>query len=202
MRVFGTSLETALRSPEAYAYGLIQIGPFAYDNYVFAATTASHDIVMGGVTFVKASPIIKLDPPRLSPSVDREVYKIHLSDPEYSFRERLEGGAFGTPVSVKATIGVPNFNANAGVFRAESVVTEALVTAYKGTLDSYMYNISPEGDVVLELICTSPMGALGLTRAILTSPNWMRQRYPGDNSFDQVSEGSRQIALLWGRTQA
>jgi hypothetical protein len=204
MKSFTSAFSAKLALPETYIYGLVRIGPFNYDSSVVAFTTSSEAVTFEGTVYSPISPLVSMDPPRLSSSVDREVYKILLSDPAFVYRERLEAGAFGTPILVYATVGA--ISGTAGIVPVlpygTSYAGERPAVVYKGTLDSFLYTVDEEGAVILELTCTSPMGSLALTRAIPTSPNWMRQRFPGDVSYDQVSEGSQQIALLWGRTQA
>ena len=206
MREFPSGLG-AILSDEAYAIGLIRIGPFKLDGSNYAVCTAAHDYGYNGITYSAQSGLVKMDAPRLSPSVDREVYKLHFLDPSYLLRERLENDSYGTPIEVVAAVTrprlyststiasvVPQFDAPGAAVNFYSIV------AYRGILDSYTYNISPEGEVILEISGTSPMGPLGLTRALLTSPNLLRERYPGDTSYDQVSEGSVQSTLKWGRS--
>jgi hypothetical protein len=52
---------------------------------------------------------------------------------------------------------------------------------------------------LMTLECSSPMANLGLVNSHFTSQDYLRQRLPGDTSFDQVYIGARSVNLLWGK---
>jgi hypothetical protein len=118
----------------------------------------------------------------------------------FDFREAIEAGATG--VAIRADAGFINMYDVVvdGVIPNEPFLSsDMMYNIYTGKLDTQMYSIDTNGETLLNFEGSSPMGSLGLKRTLLTSRDWMRQRYPLDSSFDQIFVGSGEQVLLWGK---
>lgn len=194
------ALKAVIAKDYIQAFILVTIGPFSITNAYIRSTTLPYDITYLGNTYFSDARIVAVDLPKLSTSVDREAYRISIGDPNFDFRGVIEAGATG--VSIQAEAGFMNTEAVSvnGVLPNEPyLASDMMYMIYKGKLDTQMYTIDTEGQILLNFEGSSPMGALGLKRSLLTSRDWMHQRFPLDTSFDQVFLGSGEQILLWGK---
>lgn len=210
MRPINVNMYMALLRDSYTSFVLIQIGPWPHNgtytrfNSSGVPITAT-DPYLGTVFYPADFPLISIDPPRISSEVDREAYRFTVSDPDFLFKPLLDSGAVGTQIVMRAGVmeeGVTSLTSVGSPRTApiiEGNMLSSLFVLYKGRVDRHVYNITEEGEVILTFECSSPMGALGLKRVMVTSRDWLRQRYPGDASFDRIYEGSQQQILQWGK---
>lgn len=203
MRKFSSNVDTLINKDQIAYFYLIKIGPFK--DLSDTPTTLYHTAVPGGVTmdghfYTDANSLIHVDPPRQSSVVDRESYKISYADPDFYYRALFEKGFSGVPIQISVgfyntedyTIG----GADPG-FPLQNI--DDILVIYSGTSDTHGYSVDMSGDVTVTIECTSPMGALEMTKSIITTRDSMNQIDPTDTCYDQVFEGSKGIDLLWGK---
>jgi len=161
-----------------------------------ATTTLPYDIALSdGSSFVSdLNTTIMFDPPKMSSSVDREQYKITLSDPSMTAVSTLENSVLGFKVKVR--LGFLDYQTKMPL----SDITDTILI-YAGRIDgaSYVIKTQESGDIILQLTCASPMADLDLKKALWTSRDFVRSRNPEDSSCDQVYGGSGALQLKWGK---
>lgn len=204
MRTRSAAINTILALENIVYFYFIEIGPYTdtdnnenqYQRYV----THNYNLTIDSKLYIADNKIVSVDPPRLSSSVDKESYKIVLTDPDFQFRGLFERGF--SQVKVKISIGF--YNTSSGTLGG-AAVGEPLtniadtITVYQGTVDNQVYAINPNGGIIVTLECTSPMGALAMSKPFLTTDDSMHQVSSTDTSFSQVFKGSKGIGLLWGK---
>jgi hypothetical protein len=160
-------------------------------------STFQRDITLSdGRTFIGNSPIIELQPPKISSVVDREQYVITLADVSYEYGVLSENNLVGMPAQVGIVFidydtKEPNLNAN-----------EVLIV-YKGQIDaaSYLIETSEIGSTIYKLACASPVANLEAVKSFYTSKSFLKDKIRSDDvSFDQVAQGTGSLRLKWGRT--
>lgn len=163
-------------------------------------TSAPYDLYVPAIgTFLSNSTLDKVEAPRLSETVDREAYKISLIDNNGSLRSLFENGITGAKLSVWLSFMNTTEDTLSGILPGEYLVSmDDLLVAYKGTVDTHGITLEPSNGVISAVIeGTSPVAVLGMTRAVTTSKEYIKQHNSADTSFDQVFEdGAR---LPWGK---
>jgi hypothetical protein len=170
---------------------LIKVGGFSW-------TTLPYDYL----GYSSDTPIVSIDPPKMSTSNKSENTKIALADPEYILRPSIETGFYGKVFEIK--VGFLNTSDQylvniSGNQTAPGGILEDLVTAYKGKIVKYEYLISPEGEVILSIEGGSPFSDFALTKSLLVSKSQIQETYPTDTSYDEMLEDSNQTILKWGK---
>jgi len=159
-------------------------------------STFQRDITLSdGRTFIGNSPIIELQPPKISSVVDREQYVITFADVSYEYGVLSENNLVGMPAQVGIVFvdydtKEPNLNAN-----------EVLIV-YKGQIDaaSYLIETSEIGSTIYKLACASPVANLEAVKSFHTSKSFLKDKIRSDDvSFDQVAQGTGSLRLKWGR---
>jgi len=160
-----------------------------------AITTHPATISISGTNYVSSGSIIRLDPPQMTTSVDREQYKIVLSDPD--FTEGAEADANMTGFDVEVRMGFLNAST-----KLPMLTLAQTILMYAGIIDgvSYLIKTEVQGEVLFQITCSSPLADLDLKRAMYCSKDYMRGRYPTDSSCDQVYGGSGVLQLKWGKS--
>jgi len=194
MRNIPQNIFLAMQRDNIVSFLAVKIGP-AEEGTVLAYTSLPFDITYEAVTYSANNGLMQVDPPKLSEIMDRDTYKLVIADPNYTLRAIIDAESFtGASVSVYA-----------GLLDPQGELEDNLLLIYKGFLDGAEYDINPSGEITITLDCSSPMGAFDLTRTLLTSQNYLRNKYkgvyPSDNSYDQVLIGSDSVTLLWGKKE-
>jgi len=163
-------------------------------SIIKAITTHWSSLVVNSVTYIANGSIVGLDPPQLNTTVDREQYRITLSDPSFTDGATAEAGMIGYDVEVR--MGFLNFSTKQPMLELERTFL-----VYSGTIESVAYNIKTEeqGEALMQIGCSSPLADLDLKRAMYCSRDYIRGRYADDSSCDQVYGGSGILQLKWGK---
>lgn len=138
------------------------------------------------------SAILAYEPPRLSTIVDREIYKISVSDHANFYSDQAEISAVGSLMTVRIGFKI------AGTRR---LAAQELQLSYEGLVDGITRSTNfqqSEKTVVIE--GASPMADLDSSFAMMTSRDGMDQFDTTDTSFDQIHEGSDAVNLKWGKS--
>jgi hypothetical protein len=180
-------------------------------NPVVRQTTLPYDVTLDQVAYSSDTDLIKLDPPKLSNTADREAFKLTFSDPELKYAPLCDsminapvtvfGGFYNTTgADLPVSLGPP-VSPNDPVLNSKD-----LLIIYSGFVDTVRYAINEENGVILEIECASPMASLDALNVFYTTQNSLRQRVPSsewsnaaDTSFDNVSLGGRSQEILWGK---
>jgi hypothetical protein len=194
MITFSANLQALLASPVTESFHLVKIGPRAGSSTVFLKTNYYRDLIFNGDTYLSDGMLLGIDLPRLSSTVDRNIFKITFADPTMSFGSWAESGAVGTPV--KVYIGFVDQTTKQPVLTSPEVLM-----IYAGRVDttSYMLNTASDGEAGFGIACSSPMSDLDLTMRYVVSNSYMEDNYPGDVSYEQVYEGAGPVNLRWGK---
>jgi hypothetical protein len=206
MKKLSTCINTVINRLGTEAFILIEI----LTGTPILLTTLGYDITMSGPgyttrTYEADGPITAIDPPRTSKVVDREAYKVSMTDTDGSLRALFDAGLVGTSVSV-----IMGFINNGPPLTSSANTTVATGSAftdfrdtilvYRGVVDTttttFTFN---ENSNIATLECSSPMAALDMKNSFFTSKDSMRNRHPTDCSFDFVHQTSGAATLLWGK---
>jgi hypothetical protein len=159
-------------------------------NGIRLETSGPSDQEFGGGTYLASGKLQSVDPPKLSPAVDREAYKIVYNDPDFELRSYFEAGISGVLIDVYFVL--------VDVLNPEVRLGDPIL-AYSGYVDAPTYSIDPDGNVTATIEGTSPMGSLAVTNTVITAKDSIKQINPDDTCFDQIYEGSKALTLLWGK---
>lgn len=203
MRSISPTVQLMLEQEQIALFRLVKI---VTQQEILMHTDAAYDIVIPTLgTFLSDNTLLELEYPKLSTTVDREIYKIVYADPTFEFRNRFERVMTGALVTVYGgfynTTGSP-VTSYSNTFQPNQPITniEDLVIGYEGTVDTHGLVIDPDNESIMAAIeCASPMTSLGLVRSFYTSKDSLRQVNSVDTAFDQVHLGSNQITHLWGK---
>jgi hypothetical protein len=185
---FSSTIISLLQNPSVDAFYMVRI-------YAYYTTSHFNNITLSnGETYVADGRIVQVDPPKLSATVDRELYKVTLADPDYTLGAAAQSGLVGKEFEVR--IGFINPSTNAPYTQLANTIL-----AYKGLVDSIAYNIGTGNvnEAILSVTGSSPMSDLDLTRSFYTSKEYIRTLNTNDTCFDQIYEGSGPVQLKWGR---
>jgi hypothetical protein len=191
MITFSNNVVTALADPVIESFYLVRLG---HATPVYK-TSYFRDLIMSdGNTYLSDGALVNIDPPRLSSEVDREIFKIVLTDVGVNLATLINDGLVGT--SVEARLGFVNQST-----RQPYQDIADTVIVYKGRVDSVTRVITTEniGEIAYTLECSSPMGDLDLVRTYLTTQDYLDKKYPGDNSYELIFVGAGPVNLKWGK---
>jgi len=184
-----------LMDPLTRSIVLVKLGPFFDDSYK-RETTDFTDITFNGELYSSQGTLVSLDTPTITSGVEKGAYNLQFIDNEYWFRNKFVHGVIGTRAEIRSV-----FIDVAGYYSKDQPLLnpDDTMLIHKGTISSYSYSVAKDSVPMASIELASPMGSLSLVRPVLASQGWMRQKYPDDNSFDNVFEGSQKITLNWGR---
>jgi len=204
MRNIPSVLFEAMQRDHAISFLVVKIGPTVNGAFI-AYTTLPYQFPYGGTTYLPDNGLLAIDPPNLSEVMDRDSYKLTISDPDFTLRATIESNEFtGATVYVGAGLINTLDIVNGGTEPGEAY--DWLMTVYAGYLDNVEYAITPNEEISLNLEGSSPMGSFDLTRSLMTSRNYLDKKYPNlpygrDTSYDQILIGSEKVNILWGRKE-
>jgi len=158
---------------------------------ILRITSTSFDLTFNGQIFSSTNSIVSFGPPRVSSSVDREIYELSFLDHDNFFQSQLRAGINGKLLTVYAGF----FDANDTPLLGASDV----LVAYRGFIDSG--KIVNDGSIKQGIIlAASPMASLDVTGGYIVSKDGMDQVSTTDTSFDDVYVGGKSVNLKWGKS--
>jgi hypothetical protein len=196
-----TFQSNTLSKQNVEAFYIIEIEYKTYSNNSWTTSykrlsTFNKDVTLtNGKTYTGNSPIIELQPPRISSEVDREQYTITFADPNYEFGILSENNLVG--MAVEAGIILLDYET-----KLPNLNSQEVLLVYKGRIDSSSFSIdtSEFGAVLYKLACASPVANLDAVKPFYTSKSFMKDKIKSDDtSFDQVSQGTGTLRFKWGR---
>jgi len=185
MRTFSSAVQTVLDSDNINFIYLITLE----FNSTYHFTSYNTDITYSGNTYLSDGGLYEFDTPKFSSVVDREAYKVVITDLLDEMAAEFELNVVGKGVDVKVALLDSNGYPMLG--------TNDVLSIYKGYVDAP--RITNDFEQKLAVIeCTSPMSDLDTTRSFFTSKDGMDQVSSSDTSFDEIFE-NKEISLKWGK---
>ena len=181
-------LKLILQEPIKEGFYLVKIGDYTTTSFYRDLTTSD------GVVYLADGRLASVEPPQLSTVVDRALYKVQLVDPGMEFGPMVEANLVGKSMTVRA--GFLDMKTGQPLLNIEDTIL-----IYGGTVDSAGYTVETgeQGQSILAINGSSPMGDLDSKRVFYTSRDYIRGRNPTDSCFDQVYTGSGSVNLKWGK---
>jgi hypothetical protein len=204
MKEWSTNMKTLMARDTIGSALFVTIGPSSgvyATTYNFTSLHYDYPINFGffSITYLANNGLYAVDAPRISETVDKEAYKVIITDPDYTLRAYMDNGAFtGAGFHVFGMLINITGSAELGAAPGQPYI-DTLSVLYSGYVDQCTYSITPDESTLLEISGASPMGDLDGTRSIITSKAAMQQRTLGDQSYDQVLVGSGGLTLKWGK---
>jgi hypothetical protein len=189
---FNSTLVALLQNPVVNAFYMVKIG--LPSGFYLTTSHFTNITLSNNDTYVADGKLLDADVPRLSATVDREIYKIVLADPDYSSGATMQSGLVGKLFEVRIGFIDPVTNI------PYTAITDTIL-AYKGIVNNIAYSIETGniGEAALSISGASPMADLDLTRTPYTSKEYIRGISQNDSCFDQVYEGAGPVNLKWGK---
>jgi hypothetical protein len=188
MRLLNSTLQTILSNPVIEPYILVKIDTYKTTDYYRSL------LMDNGETYLADGRLVATDPPRVSATVDREIYRVIISDPSFLFGPTLESNLIGKTLEVR--MGFVNT-------ATRQPYTEILNTiiVYRGMIESTAYEVDLTLQGKTEIIITgsSPMANLDSVKTLTSTKYSMKYIDYNDNSFEQIYEGSGAVILKWGK---
>lgn len=185
MRTFSSAVQTVIDSDLIEFAFLIKLT----FNSSYYLTSHSSDVVYDGNTYLANGGLYEFDSPKYSTVVDRESYRIVISELLNEMLPEFRSNVVGKPVEVFVALKDANGQLLTG--------TDDVLGVYKGTVDKPSISNDYEQKLAV-LEGTSPMSDLDMTRPFITSKDGMDQRSDTDTSFDEVYDDN-EIKLKWGK---
>jgi hypothetical protein len=184
---FPAFMSDAVAAGNPTIFFLVYVAPDIY------RTDFPRDIMVGPFNFISDSSLLGLDPPVLTSNIDRQQFKITFSDIDFSMAEQFSSNYMGRGAYVRM--------ASLSSSKEAPTSLSQTMLVYEGIVEHFSVDIDPgmSGSSKLTLSCSNPMADLDARRPYKTTADHMSKRYPGDTSFDNVHQVSRQISLRWGR---
>lgn len=187
MITFSSTIAALLQGASIESFYCVKIG-------TYKTTSFNRDVTIGSDTYLSDGRLTVVDPPRISATVDREIFKVTLADSDFYLGNLFQSGIVGAILDVKLIFVDPATN-------SPILTTSDILTIYKGIVDNITFGIQTgnSGETTITISGASPMNDLDLTRTFYASKEYIRGRYPNDSCFDQIYEGSGPVNLKWGK---
>jgi len=188
MRKTSSNFEDAMlsKNPKVFLLGKLDLP----DEPLFLSSL-NYTVTFNGDTYLKGSKVLSFGPPRVSSSVDRQIYELIVADSNDELQEKIRAGIVG--VSLSVYIGFYDQATGQPMLNPEDVVL-----AYEGAIDSGAIAVD-DNSKLCKLQAASPMGKLDALGAYMVSRDGMDQVNTDDTSFDEVIAGSKEVNFKWGK---
>jgi hypothetical protein len=158
-------------------------------NINYYLTSSPYDVVYNGNTYLANGGLYEFDSPKFSTVVDRESYKVVISELLGEMMAEFKFNVVGKPIEVFVALR----DANGDLLTS----TTDVLKVYKGFVDKPSIT-NDFGEKLAVIEGTSPMSDLDLVKNFISSKNGMDQKSTSDTSFDQIYDGS-EITIRWGK---
>jgi len=185
MRQFSTAVQQVLDSDYIQFTYLIKLS----FNSTYYLTSNSYDLEYKDDVYIANGGVYEFDSPKFSTVIDRESYKIVISEVLNQLYAEFRNNVIGKDIEVFVAIKDSGDQYMLG--------DDDVLRIYKGTVDKpVITNNFDEKLAVLE--GTSPMSDLDMSKPFITSRDGMDQKSSTDTSFDEIYKNS-EINLKWGK---
>jgi hypothetical protein len=191
---FSANIQTVLATFPIESFYMLRISN-KNGTAIYSSTDYFMNISLSnGYTYTADALLLSVDAPQLTSAVDREQYKIVLSDPSFSQATVIEDNIVGKYLEtrigfINQTTGLPYLTAS-----------DTLIV-YKGRIESagYIIDSGEIGESKLQITGSSPISNLDQKNGIYLSKEMIRNVNGNDSCCDQLYEGSGTLALKWGK---
>jgi len=185
MRTFSSNVQTVLDSDDIRIVYLIEL---EFDS-TYRFTSYNSNIFYNGRTYLSDGGLFEFDTPKFTSVIDREAYKVVITDLIDEMAAEFKLNVVGKPVSVKIAL----LDSDGYPMLGDGDV----LSIYNGFVDAP--RITNDFEQKLAVIdCTSPMSDLDTVNAFFTSKDGMDQVSQSDTSFDEIFD-NKEISLKWGK---
>jgi len=185
MRTFSSAVQTVLNSDTINYLYLIKLS----FNTTYYLTSYNTNVTYDGNVYTASSGLFEFDSPDFSSIVDREAYRVVVTDNSNAFKAELEANVVGKDMQVWVALIDANGN--------PLLSTSDVISIYKGVVDSPTITNDYEKKLV-NLEGSSPIVDLDGVNSFITSKDGMDQVSATDTSFDEVFD-NKQVTLKWGK---
>lgn len=184
-RTFTTAFQNVIDSDVINYFFLFKID--LSTTYYF--TSFHRDISWDSQTWVSDGGLFEVDPPKTSSVLDREAYRIVLTDIDDEFSDEFKQGVVGADINV--WVGLLDSN-NEPLLNSGDIIN-----IYSGFVDQPSIKIDWETKYA-NLEGTSPMADLDQVNLFMVSRDGMKNVSATDTSFNAIYDDS-EIHLKWGK---
>lgn len=203
MRTSSTVVSTLISSGSIKYFILVELAGLKYTTYAADITMKNGAASYG--PFLADNGLQGIDPPRMSSVVDREAYKVTLTDPAFALRTTMSA-AIGKKLAVyfgfinSLSVSVTGSDGVAVAPGFPLLDMRDTISSYGGIVNGSEYAIEPsEGTAVLTVTGSSPLVDLDAIRSVVTSQAYAQGRRAGDTSYDEAHAASKSIVMNWGK---
>jgi len=192
MRDFSTNIQSAFAQDSFTYFVLIEVDlPSGTEYY----TSYHSDINWDGHVWLADGGIFSYDSPNFSSVVDKEAYKIVITDIDDYFYSQFKLGMVGR--SIKVYVGICDPTTKKPLLDTDLNGISDIMNLYSGRVDSPNIDINWDTkNAVLE--GTSPMADLDQINVTMVSKDGMDQLSTTDTTYDRMYEGS-ETQIAWGK---
>ena len=201
MRIFSSNVQSALNASKVDFFFLIRLdfnrpsGPIQASK-IKKFSNLPKDIIYNTETYTGSSGLFEYDSPKFSSVVDREAYKIVITDLINEISTEMRNNIVGHDIEVRVGFLDPN---------GEPYLNpQDVLLVYKGFIDRPILQSTQENKLAV-LEGTSPMADLDMVRSFMSSKAGIGLRSvidsegnPTDTSFNFIYD-NEEIMIRWGR---
>lgn len=188
MRTFSDNVTTAFNYSSFKYFFLIKL-ELGTTTYRF--TSYHSDLtITGDGTYTSDGGLFEVESPKFSSILDREAYRVIITDLVDELSNKFKQGVIGEPITVKVGIIDPATN-------EPLINSDDLIFIYKGYVDSPSIENSWDSKTAV-IEGTSPMADLDQVNVTMVSKDGMDQLSQSDTSYDNIYD-DQEIQLKWGK---
>lgn len=208
MRQFSSNIQTAIDSQFRYfflidvAFNQYNASTSQYEQNIKRFTSYYQDVkfnegLSNEITYTADGGLFEVDAPSFSSIVDREAYKIVITDKNNEFLNIFKLNAIGAAITVRIMVEDPSTDTLL-INSANDISNQPdVVFVYSGFVDGP--TVDNDFDQKIAVIeGTSPMADLDQVKVLMVSRSGMDQFDAADTSFDSIFEDN-EIHLKWGK---
>jgi len=185
MRTFTTAVQNIINNDQFKYFFLIKLSL----NNTYYFTSHWNDITYDSQTWISDGGMFEVDSPKFSSILDREAYRVVITDLVDQIGDEFRTGVVGKPIQVFVGFLDANNDPLLG--------TGDIINIYSGFVDTPTVENTWETKLA-SIEGTSPMSDLDSINLFMVSKDGMDQRSSTDTSFDKVFEDS-EINIKWGK---
>lgn len=185
MRQFSSTVQTIIDSGYIRYFFLIKLEL----STTYYLCSLPYDVDFEGDTYIGDGGLFEVDEPNFSNILDREAYKVVITDLTDQMKAEFDNNVIGKTITVR--LGFLDAN-NSPILTSDDVVF-----IYKGFIDKPVIDIDWESKLAV-IEGSSPMADLDGTNVLFSSKNGMDQVNTNDTTFDNIYDDG-EVTIKWGK---